>query len=494
MIILGTNSIKDTGYDVDNSLRFNDGSSDYLSRTNGGSPTSSSIFTFSCWIKKSQGVPSEHQVLFGNFDSTDNTGYFRFNDDATMRYFDKQGGSTRLNYTTPAVFRDVSAWYNLVINVDTSRSSGDRVRIFSNGTQLTTSVATDTSGNLGLLTATSSNGMTVGAVKRPPSPNYEYYYDGYMCEAVFIDGQALAPDQFGEFDQDSGIWKPINVSGLTFGNNGFYLETKQSGTSQNSSGLGADTSGNDNHFAVNNLTAIDQSTDTCTNNFATWNPLVHYSTSATFSEGNLKVAPTENTSRVYTVSTIAMPTVSGSKWYAEFKYLETNDVAIIGILDAAQISYVFHNNSDLDNQNGDTSVGRVTYRSGNGLIKFPSGQSVDSSVTLTNNDIVMIALDSGSGKIWFGVNGTWFNSGNPATGSNGVDFTGQSWWTAGVDDFVFFVGDGNTGGHDDWEANFGSPPYSESGGETDGNGYGNFAHAVPSGYYSLNTKNLAEYG
>jgi hypothetical protein len=87
-----------------------------------------------------------------------------------------------------------------------------------------------------------------------------------MSEFNFIDGQQLAPSDFGEFDEDSGIWKPIAYEG-TYGTNGFYLEFKDS------SALGDDTSGNGNDFTVNNLTSIDQTTDTPTNNFATLNPL-----------------------------------------------------------------------------------------------------------------------------------------------------------------------------------------------------------------------------
>ena len=107
-----------------------------------------------------------------------------------------------------------------------------------------------------------------------------------------VDGTQLDATSFGEFDEDSGIWKPINVSGLTFGTNGFYQEYKQSGTGTNSSGMGADTSGNDNNFAVNNLTAVDQSTDTCTNNFCTANPLQTGSGSvsnAPLSDGNFNI-------------------------------------------------------------------------------------------------------------------------------------------------------------------------------------------------------------
>ncbi len=477
-LIIPSNSISAGGYVVDNSLRFNSGSSDSLTRT----PSSASnrkTFTYSSWIKRSI-LTSGDQAIFNAHTDAPNQVELYFNSDDSL-YVTNRISNTGANLRTNRKFRDPSAWYHIVLAVDTTQGTeANRMKLYVNGVQ------ESSFSEAGYPSQNTDTAVNNTVQHRIGDSNLETFFNGYIAEAVLIDGQQLAPDQFGEFDEDSGIWKPIDVSGLTFGTNGFYLDFEDSGA------LGDDVSGNGNNFTVNNLTAIDQSTDTCTNNFATWNPLVHYSTSATFSEGNLKVAPTENTSRVYTVSTIGMPTVSGSKWYAEFKYLETNDVAIIGILDAAQISYVFRNNSDLDNQNGDTSVGRVTYRVGNGLIKFPSGQSVDSSVTLTNNDIVMIALDSGSGKIWFGVNGTWFNSGNPATGSNGVDFTGQSWWTAGVDDFVFFVGDGSTGGHDDWEANFGSPPFTISSGNTDGNGYGNFEYAVPDSYLSLCSANLSE--
>jgi hypothetical protein len=106
-----------------------------------------------------------------------------------------------------------------------------------------------------------------------------------LSEINFIDGQALAPTDFGEFDEDSGVWKPIAYTG-TYGTNGFYLEFKDS------SALGDDTSGNSNDFTVNNLTSIDQTTDTPTNNFATLNPLSYNNQPGgnyiTFSEGNLK--------------------------------------------------------------------------------------------------------------------------------------------------------------------------------------------------------------
>jgi len=482
--ILPANTLASGGYEVANSLRMNPGDDSYLSRTKG---TSDSTLkgTYSVWFKLSTAAGG--CTFFDNGAGTADRALVYISSNETLKLYSKIGNSAVLNMESDAEFRDVAAWYHLVIAIDTADgTAANRVKVYMNGTRITSwSTETYPSQNDALRFFTSSEVEYVGRNQI----DGESTHNGYLAEVVKIDNQQLTPTSFGEFNSDSPtIWQPIDVSGLTFGTNGFYLDF------EDSDNLGDDESGNTDDFGETNIAAIDQSTDTCTNNSATWNSLVHFSTSATFSEGNLKVAPTENTSRVYTVSTIAMPTVSGSKWYAEFKYLETNDHALIGILDAKQISFVFHNNSDLDNQNGDTSVGRVTYRSGNGLIKFPSGQSVDSSVTLSNNDIVMIALDSGSGKIWFGVNGTWTNSGDPAADSNGVDFSGQSWWTSGVEDFVFFAGSGNTGGHDDWEANFGSPSFAISSGNADGNGYGNFEFAPPSGYFSLNTKNLAEYG
>ena len=112
------------------------------------------------------------------------------------------------------------------------------------------------------------------------------FFNGYMAEVVLVDGQALDPTSFGEFDSDSPtIWKPKNVSGLTFGTNGFHLDF------ENSSSLGADVSGNSNNFTVNNLTSVDQSTDTCTNNFCTANFLDNFYAQSTFNNCLLYTSP-----------------------------------------------------------------------------------------------------------------------------------------------------------------------------------------------------------
>jgi hypothetical protein len=133
-------------------------------------------------------------------------------------------------------------------------------------------------------------------------------FDGYMAEVHFIDGQALSPTDFGEFDEDSGIWKPIEYTG-TYGTNGFYLDFENSGS------LGADQSGNGNDFTPTNLASTDQTTDTPTNNFATMNPLIlRTASSPTFSEGNTKIV--RSSGYGVATGTVAMKT---GKWYWEIQ-------------------------------------------------------------------------------------------------------------------------------------------------------------------------------
>jgi hypothetical protein len=180
--------------------------------------------------------------------------------------------------TTP-VYRDVSAWYHVVVAVDTTQAtSSNRVKLYVNGVQVT-SFDNEIYPSLNFDTAVNNTvAHYIG-----DHPALGYYYDGYMAEVNLIDGQQLDHTDFGEFDEDSGIWKPIAYTG-TYGTNGFFLEFKDS------SALGDDTSGEGNDFTVNNLTSIDQTTDTPTNNFATMNPLNYTPSAITYTEGNLKLA------------------------------------------------------------------------------------------------------------------------------------------------------------------------------------------------------------
>ena len=455
-LIIPTNSISDLGYNVDNSLRFDDGSTDNLSKT--FSASNRRTFTFSAWIKI--GDQSANQSLFTGRSSGSDYATIRIESNGKFHIFDI---STSFVYQvkTNRVLRDTSAWYHLVVAFDSTQSTAsNRIKMYVNGQQ-----------------------ETDLAESSYPSENYQSFfnnnlthyvglggnlgdaYDGYMSEVCFIDGQALDPTSFGEFDEDTGIWKPIDVSGLTFGNNGFYLDFENSGS------LGADVSGNGNNFTVNNLTSIDQTTDTCTNNFATLNPLLGIGIGS-YSEGNLKISGVSgNWSTAF--STIA---VTQGKWYVEGKSLNTSMMA--GVISTDQAYNVINNFQGTQSRGwGYESTGRLWNN---------ASDTVGWGSTYTTNDIIGVALDLDNNRLFFSKNGTWQNSADPTTSTGAISIpSGYEWYIA-------YSPVDNTS--QQWELNFGNPPFTISSGNSDGNGYGNFEYSVPSGYYALNTKNLAEYG
>ena len=462
-----------TGYEVANSLRFDHGSTDYLNKSVGGNSTLNTKGTFSTWLKRATTADSKGALFSGYIDVNDRL-YITTNSD-TLFIFGKVSGTTKYNMQVNRNLRDPSAWMNIVVAVDTTQgTAADRVKAYINGVQQTITITTSPDQNSAIpWSATSSYNLLVGRIY---ATQLEQGLDGYQAETVFVDGQALDQTSFGKFDSDSpSIWKPKNVSGLTFGNNGFYLEYKQSGTSQNSSGLGADTSGNDNHFAVNNLTSVDQSTDTCTNNFATLNPLVP-TPDASWSEGNLKITGSDATE--YSSNNPATIGVSSGKWYIEVEYdsAGSNTNPYIGICPISA--------SATTNMTGSVTDACVIRMDNELYIEGSATQNFFGS-SISAGNTIGIALDMDNQKVWFHLNGTYPNSGNPATGSNAA-FSGI---TSG--ETMTFCARALNGV---FKFNFGSPIFTISSGNSDGNGYGNFEYSVPSGYYALNTKNLAEYG
>ena len=462
-LILPSNSISAVGYEVDNSLRFDDGSSDYLSFT----PSNETLdkLTLSCWVKRSS-LGSTQRIYSHN---SSYYLYYRFESSDIFRFI-ISGGSGLFRLDTSRVFRDTSAWYHILVTLDsTQATASDRLKLWVNGVQETSFSATGYP-NLNETVSVFSNSKSFEIGRYETSAEY---FDGYMAELVVASGQALDPTSFGEFDEDTGIWKPIDVSGLTFGTNGFYLDFENSGS------LGADVSGNGNNFTVNNLTSIDQTTDTPTNNFATWNPLWSQSSGnigdVTFSEGNLK----SDTTIDYRTFPATMGFNSG-KWYWEIKRYEDDGSADMHTGVMSENAKPANTATWIGNQaNGWVFASDVgsTYTGGT---ETNTGYSSAGSA----GDIVQVAFDADNGKIYFGVNGTWQNSGNPATGTNPA--------YTGLDTSLFYFPCTSTGS--DVEANFGNPPYTISSGNSDGNGMGNFEYSVPSGYFALNTKNLAEYG
>ena len=467
--ILPANSVTG-GFEVANSGRFNIGSSDHLTRSLGGSPTSTRKATWSYWVKRSTLTSSNSEMIYSNEVADDNNrGFIQFEDDDTFRMTDTVS-STQL--ITNRLFRDVSAFYHIVLAIDTTQgTAANRIKLYVNGVQ-ETSFATasypDQNDDLKILTGGQTNKQHISKVHGGSG-----YFGGYLSEFVFIDGLQLAADQFGEFDEDSGIWKPINVSGLTFGNEGFYLNF------QTAAELGDDVSGNTNDFSESNLTALDQSTDTCTNNFATMLPLTK-STDATLSEGNLNVTyGTASTRRAIFGSIV----VTAGKWFCETKVIATSQTSVemnLGISNTYDPEAI---GNALISTNGFT----VSLFPSNGSLYIGSTRDEQGLGNLAVNDIIGMAINIDDGTLQFYKNGSALGSANDITTGDSDD--GELYPGFTIANSCSSGGQTFTASH-----NFGSPAYSESGGNSDASGFGNFSMSVPSGFFSICTKNLAEYG
>ena len=470
--ILPANTLS-SGFDVANSVRFNSADSASMEK-NAGTPTDNNKWTFSAWVKRSK-LGSLQEILYGDDGSTTNYCTIRFNDTSDTLTFKNRPGSTTSTLTTNAVFRDVAAWYHLVVVLDTSNgTAANRDIIYINGVR-ETSYSTESHSGDGDACYINFDGDPIKISKGRTGS----FFDGYMSEVYFIDGQALAADSFGEFDEDSGIWKPINASGLTFGNNGFYLDFKDS------SNLGNDANGGTD-LTESNLAATDQSIDTCTNNFCVMNPLDNFYGAATFAEGNLQVT-TRNAGYSYNTATFG---VASGKWYWEIKYSaqttadSSTNQFMPGIAKSLAISttdhmgyrntsYAYQSGGNLFYNNGTTSSGYDAYGIG---------------------DIAGIALDIDNLRLYVSKNGTFQNSADPAGGSDGYTITAPDAVATDLGFYFPAFGDGNDNDIKVGQLNFGSPIHAISSGNTDGNGFGNFEYAVPSGFFALCTKNLAENG
>jgi len=465
-VILPTNSASG-GYDLTNSLRFNSASNDYLDRT----PASAGDrlkYTYSFWIKKTQ---NSSTITPLDASSDGNNRSLILFDSNNLRMVTLVGGSVTTNLITSAVYRDVSAWYHVVVVYDSAQAtSSNRVKFYINGSQIT---------DFGTATYPSQNQNDIinNNVKHSIGRDGFYanqYLDGYMSDIFFIDGQALTPSSFGETDFDTGIWKPKAYTG-TYGTNGFYLQFK------NSASLGTDSSGNGNTFTVNNLTSIDQTTDTPTNNFCTLNPLASGvaigGVGGNFTEGNT-IFTGGSANWCASKGTFS---VTKGKWYFEAKKI-TNANGTGNGAGAVGIGYAeLQNPLPNDNpQAGGSILSNILFVCDNGwTTNFTSSTQWSPAYGIANNDIAGIALDLDTNTYNFYINGVSKNSGSIGGGYDGLGLTPA---------IVQYGGDTRN-----FYFNFGNPPYTANG-YTDGAGRGNFSYAVPSGYFSLCTANLSLYG
>jgi hypothetical protein len=455
-----------TGYDIDNSIKLEDDNDEFLTRTN-ASGTNRKTWTVSVWFKQ-----TELASMRNSYTEIWDGGVFgegtRMGMDNTDRFWIDIGGgtgNTGTNYRNFSTLklRDTSAWYHLVVALDTTQSTAaNRLKVWLNGTEITAWDQQQIPAQNYQCAVEAGVTMTWGAY------NATYHgFSGYLAECNYVDGVTATQNDFGEYDEDTGIWKPKEYTG-SYGTNGCYLDFSDA------SDLGANAKGNDANFTLNNITSADQATDTPTNNFATFNPLLPNSSEK---EG-ATVFINPDAGADTNLSTIS---VANGKWYAEFKASSniSGDNGMVGV--------AANSGDSIDGRflgQDAWSVGLLT----NGSYYINSSATSYLGTTF-NQDIISVALDMDNKKVYFAKNGTWGNSGNPATGTNGIALP------SAYEDYEWFIGtslvlstatyDGNYGGY---------TVISIASGNTDANGYGTFEYAPPSGYYALCTKNLEEFG
>jgi len=412
-ILNNSNAISSGGYDINNSLRFRSSASAYLNRTP-ASAGNRRTWTWSAWVKR--GSLGARQTVFAASLDGNNENWLSFQSDDTLNLYNYES-SIQYTITSSQVFRDPSAWYHIVVAFDTPQATAaNRIKIYINGSQVTAfSTATYPSQNFdGRI-----NNTVAHALGRSSSA-FPNYFDGYLADVNFIDGSAKTPSDFGETDTTTGSWKPKAYTG-TYGTNGFYLKFSDIATTSGSNaGLGKDFSGNANYWTTNSISVTagvtyDAMTDSPTltsatvANYAVLNPL-NITTSSANTEANLKFTNNAGSAWKATSGTFA---VTSGKYYWEVVYASTTSgYAMTGVLNPN--NYFISGKTEANYWSSSSSY---SYYGNSGNV-FTGDVGSSYGNTYTNGDIIGVALDMDNGKIYFSKNGTWQNSGNPATGTN----------------------------------------------------------------------------
>jgi hypothetical protein len=452
-------------YEIENSLRSNPADLAELSRTF-GTATSRTTFTISFWAKKSSAGQTLTNIMAKEVSAASEE-YVGFYLDSIRVY---NGATGSPGISSVEVDRDLSAWFHYLIAVDTTQATAsDRIRIYKNGTEVAYGTNSNPSQNQNL-TINSSGLHKITNFASTTYSDSTYRWNGYLAEFVFIDGTAYAPTDLGE--NKNGVWVPKDPSGLTYGNNGFWLKF------DNASSLGTDSSGNGNNWTVTNYTSLDQMPDTPTNNFATFNPLVkepgRTNDTNTYAEGNLYVKGDTSSGSANTqhgVSTILYP--SSGSWYTEVRHsgfggLFNAEAALVGVYTQdAQAGWGMTTNSVMYYFTGDLYVSGAVVQTG--------------GATYTTGDIIGVFVDSDNDQIKFYKNGS-------------LQYTYNS--SVSLGGFKLLTGDGASTEWVAWILNAGQNGTFNgnvtAGGNTDANGIGDFKYTVPTDALALCTANLPE--
>jgi hypothetical protein len=450
----------------------------YLSHGAFSTPTEAKKFTISFWFKRSE--LGAVNYLLGAYDgsSTNSSDFVFGTGDNLALYFGGNAGSGYLLQTN-RVFRDTNAWYHFVYEVDTTQATdSNRVKVYINGVQ-ETSFSTEQypPQNATTFIFNSANNKIGQQWDASTAANS---WDGSMAHFHFIDGTAYDASAFGQTETSSGIWKPKTSPSVTYGTNGFFLKFGNAGS------LGTDSSGNGNNFTVNGTGT--QTLDTPSNVFATLNA-VDYAGGATYSLGNTRVLIGSTALRSCR-STLGM---GAGKYYWEVKLTAQG-----GSLDRWRVGITnrgSRNEAEASGFNLGNGAYEYAWNVDNGdIINNNSGVATYS--TCTTNDICSLALDLDNNKLYFAKNGTWENSADPSAGTGGLSITDV---TSINEDGAYFFAVGKNDGTFTYtlDCNFGNGYFGTtavSTPESDTAGLGQFEYSVPSGYYALCTKNIAEHG
>ena len=471
-LLAGSAAQGDSVYKIDQSIRFNSADSPYMSRTP-SSTGNRKTFTSSCWVKL--GDLTNCALPMPTVAQTASYGMYLAS--GIIQVFIYYTGSAwQGQLYTNRVFRDPSAWFHLVTVVDTTQAiSSERVRFYVNG-QRETSFSTENYPNQNQDTDWNNSGeaMGIGVNANGFSGSFGEYY---AAEMHYLDGLAYGPEFFGETN-DNGIWVPKEYTG-SYGTNGFYIK------GADASALGTDSSGNGNNFTTSGLAAHDQMADSPSNNHAVMNILDTRTTANwTASNGNLDVYWQGNSYPNPLFSTLSMPATG--KWYFEIEFdtdgsgnVLTNQNMRIGLMrEDINAAYVEANAStDLTTSSTSPEIIVVLGNAGNSCQLKGMGSNIyNVGGSISAGDRINFAREGAN--LWIGKNGTYYNSGNPATGSNPTlsnlqleGYRANMQWSTG-----------NTSANCIVKAYFGAD-------KSIGSGTG-FNDTVPSGFLALNTTNL----
>ena len=457
LALAGTNSATG-GYEIDNSLKFESDNAEYL-MAEGRSQGNQQTWTFSIWLKRTEvnnGFVAQYIMSAGS----DGKLSLYFRDDASYPgdqifiYMD-EGNTQKWLGRVNESFRDPSAWYHLVFTCDTTDSTpADRTKLYINGEQRT--ITYNDTMNVNTSTRVGDNGGKFALGARIATPGYNF--NGYMAEAVLVDGSALTPTSFGEYDSDSGIWKPKDVSSLSLGTTGFHMNF------DDSSNVGKVQRGNNGgNFDKYNLTAADQATDTPTNNFCVMNAVRGADRVPLMSEGATVIG---NNANGYKFSEGTMGVANG-KWYWEMKPTVNANTLVSGAGIASDTLIGFYQ-----------VTGNFTYHyDGN---RYVNGAATGYGAAWATNDIIGFAYDADNWTLTCYIN----NSSQGNLLASQADISAET-----------FLPYTYSYGTHTYQWNFGGyTSISNAHTNTDENGYGSFVYAPPSGYYALCTKNLEEFG